>query len=62
MPILHGIIYKMPFCLPPVAEQYRIVVKVDELMALCSTLKSQINAAQETQLHLADAVVEKAVA
>jgi len=52
----------MPFCLPPVAEQYRIVVKVDELMALCSTLKSQINAAQETQLHLADAVVEKAVA
>jgi type I restriction enzyme S subunit len=48
--------------LPPLAEQHRIVAKVDELMALCDTLKARIVAAQTTQLQLADAIVEQAVA
>ncbi len=48
--------------LPPLAEQHRIVAKVDELMALCDALKARIKDAQTTQLHLADAVVEQAVA
>lgn len=47
--------------LPPLAEQHRIVAKVDELMALCDALKARIADAQTTQLHLADAIVEQAV-
>jgi type I restriction enzyme S subunit len=46
----------------PILEQHRIVAKVDELMALCDTLKTCIKEAQTTQVHLADAVVEQAVA
>jgi len=47
--------------IPPNNEQHRIVAKVDELMALCDTLKARIKDAQTTQLHLADAIVEQAV-
>ncbi|MDD2915821.1 MAG: restriction endonuclease subunit S [Gallionella sp.] len=47
--------------LPPLAEQHRIVAKVDELMALCDTLKARLADAQAIQLHLADAIVEQAV-
>lgn len=47
--------------LPPVFEQHRIVTKVDELMALCDTLKTNLQNAQTTQLALADALVEQAV-
>ena len=47
--------------IPPLAEQYRIVAKVDELMALCDQLKARLADAQTTQLHLADAVVENAL-
>ncbi|AEG00126.1 restriction endonuclease subunit S [Methylomonas methanica] len=47
--------------IPPLEEQYRIVAKVDELMALCDALKARIGNAQTTQLQLADAIVEQAV-
>ncbi len=47
--------------LPPLAEQHRIVAKVDELMALCEQLKAHLSDVQTTQLHLADAVVENAL-
>lgn len=50
------------FPLPPLAEQRRIVAKVDELMALCDALKARIADAATTQRHLADAVVERAAA
>jgi type I restriction enzyme S subunit len=50
------------FCLPPLAEQHRIVAKVDELMAICDALKARLTDAQTTQIHLADAIVEQAVA
>ncbi|MDD5393269.1 MAG: restriction endonuclease subunit S, partial [Thiothrix sp.] len=40
--------------LPPLAEQHRIVAKVDELMALCDAMKAQLKTAQTTQLQLAD--------
>ena len=51
-----------PLPLPPFAEQHRIVAKVDELMAICDALKARLNEAQTTQVQLADAIVEQAVA
>ena len=48
--------------LPPTAEQHRIVAKIDELMTLCDALKAHIQDAQTTQVQLADAIVEQAVA
>lgn len=47
--------------LPPLAEQHRIVAKVDQLMALCDQLRTRLQQAQQTQLHLADALVEQAL-
>ena len=54
-------IAKFVIPVPPLAEQYRIVAKVDELMTLCEQLKTRLANAHSTQLHLADAVVEKAL-
>lgn len=48
--------------LAPLAEQHRIVEKLDELMSLCDALKGRHREAQTTQIHLADASVEQAVA
>ncbi|UYV15959.1 restriction endonuclease subunit S [Porphyrobacter sp. ULC335] len=48
--------------IPPLAEQHRIVAKVDELMALCDVLKARLADAAETRRHLADAIVERAAA
>jgi len=47
--------------LPPSSEQYRIVRKVDELMALCNQLKERLNQASETRCQLADTVVTGAL-
>jgi type I restriction enzyme S subunit len=51
----------LPIPLPPLAEQHRIVAKVDELMALCDQLKASLATAQATQLNLADSLVEQAI-
>ena len=50
------------FPLAPIAEQHRIVAKVDELMALSDHLKSRLIDAQITQLHLADYLAEQLLA
>jgi type I restriction enzyme S subunit len=50
-----------PIPLAPLAQQHRIVTKVDELMALCDSLKERLNQAQTTQLQLTDAIVEQAL-
>jgi len=47
--------------LPPLAEQHRIVSKVDELFALCDDLKERLRTAQTLQNHLAETVVEQAI-
>lgn len=47
--------------LPPLAEQKRIVEKVDQLFAICGQLQTKINAAQQTQLKLADAITSQAI-
>lgn len=56
-----GYLRNLVLALPPIAEQERIVAKVDELMALCDQLRSRLSDAQTTQLHLADALVEQAI-
>jgi len=53
---------KIGIPLPPIAEQQRIVTKVDELIALCDALKAGISDVANTQKHLADVVLEQAAA
>lgn len=50
----------LPVPIPPLAEQHRIVAKVDELMAMCDALKTRLADAIVTQRNLADSIVEKA--
>jgi type I restriction enzyme S subunit len=47
---------------PPVAEQHRIVAKLDQLMALCDQLKNQLSQARQLNQQLASTLVEQAVA
>lgn len=57
-----GILESVLIPLPPVAEQDRIIAKVDELMVLCDALKARLADVAATQRHLADATVERAAA
>ncbi|MDQ3773601.1 MAG: hypothetical protein M3461_04100 [Pseudomonadota bacterium] len=52
---------RIPFSLPPVAEQRRIVAKVDELMALCDRLEASLTGAQDHSRHLLDALLAEAL-
>lgn len=45
--------------LPPLAEQKRIIAKVDELMALCDQLEAQITKNQILNSHLMDSLIHK---
>ena len=47
----------LPIPLVPIAEQHRIVAKIDELMALCDALDRQINTATAKQAELLNAVM-----
>jgi type I restriction enzyme S subunit len=48
--------------LPPLAEQHRIVAKVDELMSLCDQLEAQLTTAQTESRRLLEAVLYDALA
>lgn len=48
--------------LPPLAEQHRIVTKVDELMVLCDQLEAQINTTEIDSRRLLEAVLHEALA
>ena len=50
-----------PIALPSLAEQHRIVAKVDELMAICDQLKEKLQQSQETQVQLTDALIDRAL-
>jgi type I restriction enzyme, S subunit len=50
------------FPLPPLAEQYRIVAKVDALMALCDRLEASLADAAATRRRLLDALLAEALA
>ncbi|SFW38289.1 type I restriction enzyme, S subunit [Pseudomonas sp. NFACC19-2] len=49
---------KYPVPLPPLAEQHRIVAKVDELMALCDRLEAQQTDAESAQTQLVQALLD----
>jgi type I restriction enzyme S subunit len=48
---------QLPIAIPPLAEQRRIVAKVDELMALVEQLEAQLASSRSTATALLDAVV-----
>ena len=50
------------FPLPPLAEQHRIVAKVDELMALCDQMEAQLTTAQTESRRLLEALLHDALA
>jgi type I restriction enzyme, S subunit len=47
--------------LPPLAEQHRIVAKVDELLELCDQLEASLRVAGETRSRLLDALIAEAL-
>jgi type I restriction enzyme S subunit len=54
--------YEFFLRIPPLAEQHRIVAKVDELMALCDRLEASLAAAQTGKSRLLNAVLYEALA
>jgi type I restriction enzyme S subunit len=52
----------LPISLPPLAEQQRIVAKVDELMALCDRLEASLATADETRRRLLVTLLAEALA
>ena len=55
--ISREVMNNLPIPLPPLAEQHRIVTKIDQLMALCDRLEGSITAAQAKQADLLNAVM-----
>jgi type I restriction enzyme S subunit len=58
-----GSIQKQAFfrvVVPPLAEQHRIVAKIDELMALCDQLEAQLTTTQTDSRRLLEAVLHEA--
>jgi len=51
----------LPFPLPPLAEQHRIVAKVDELMALCDELETRIAETSNIRRRLLEATLHEAL-
>jgi type I restriction enzyme S subunit len=57
-----GLIRTFKIPLPPLAEQWRIVAKVEELMALCDLLEAQLTTTQTESRHLLEAALQQALA
>lgn len=54
------VILNLPIPLPPLAEQHRIVARVEQLRRLCADLRERLQQARATQSRLADALVSAA--
>jgi type I restriction enzyme S subunit len=57
-----GLVEVLPIPLPPLAEQHRIVAKVDKLMAICDRLEASLTATAATRRRLLDALLAEALA
>ena len=51
----------MPIPIPSLAEQHRIVARVDALMALCERPEASLTAAASTRRHLPDVLIAEAL-
>jgi type I restriction enzyme S subunit len=51
--------FKIP--VPPLAEQHRIVIKVDEVMELCDRLEASPTTAKNTRRRLLEALLAEAL-
>lgn len=56
-----GKVQNTVIAIPPIKEQQRINLKVDSLLLICNQLKSRLKESQTTQLHLTDAIIDKAL-
>ena len=54
-------VYALPLSVPPLAEQHRIVAKVDELMALCDRLEASLTTGDDTRCRLLGALLIEAL-
>ena len=55
-------VYDLPLSVPPLAEQHRIVDKVDTLMALCNQMEANLASGDDTRCRLLDALLHEALA
>ncbi len=55
------VVEDIPVAVPPLAVQHQLVIKIKEIFFLCGSLKSRLQSAQQTQLHLADALTDAAL-
>ena len=56
-----GTLATIPVALPPLAEQHRIVAKVDELMVLCDRLEASLDTAETSRHHLLESLLREAL-
>jgi type I restriction enzyme S subunit len=52
----------LPIPIPPLAEQHRIVTRVDTLMVLCDRLEASLTATAATRRRLLDTLLSEALA
>ena len=57
-----SLLRNIPFPIPPITEQHRIVAKVDELMALCDQLEAQLITTEADSHRLLEAVLHETLA
>jgi type I restriction enzyme S subunit len=57
--VSRDVIYRLPIPLPPLAEQHRIVAKVEEVMTICDQLETQLTNAQTERRRLLQAVLHE---
>lgn len=59
--INQGMLVNLPIPLPPIAEQHRIVAKVDELMEICDQLEASVVEGEQTRSKLLEAMLYEAL-